>query len=520
MGSGDVTGVEVSLPQMGYTSGPHGVKKTLREQYPSSFLVVGAHTDCIAGAGVDPQRSAVLIDMLIVAMGIPGSVQRYEEVLRFFKAVIVKRMVGGILALLFDEPEAVPVAKLHEQRLRDERRVAPATAAKRGRSSAAAAAAAEQALSITVPCSEDVRLRTGHGMSAQEAYSSNFTMLDLEQAADCHVFVRNRALRYRFFDFAIASLMEDESNDGLRKIAEQRKCVLIIDGVDTDHTLGTRAPTIKCYGCIDDAMLPLFIRSGDPIGEADVKMRDIDARVRRYFCSPCTAGTEQTPAVVLWDTVDTDELGILVLYMERLHAEACKNGVGSQHVSSFLFMKEHRGAGTPVEEGARYLLVNPTQLRDELLQDVRARHGTNTLSTPASRIAALQLVVGAFALGGCDFVHWEERKAAFKGRLLVRAAIQYAATDSLCSDDQPPGDIDSKSTPSDRMLEALRGVCTEAAGLAKESGRNGAKHGVILRNVKKKDTCLCNAAWAVRYWDDRKPHEDFAAKWGFHASLD
>ena len=477
---------------MGYKSGPAGVKEYLKSAYGSSFARAPSHASIVTSTGT--RMSAALVDFMIIMMGAPASCAAYTAFLNFAKRVICSRMQCTVLALLIDEPDAVPGAKKAEQDARD----ASQQLSKKARLDGA----------LCVVRSADLDKH-----ATPVACTADFDSHAVQACTDCIALVRNRQTRYRFIDHLFDALLADQSNDGILHHAKQVGCTLLIDGMDVRGARRPasepRQPDIVCT----DHLLAAQLRRTTAVGESDMKMVHVDRALRRRVVETSSNGS---PWLIMWDSTDTDEIGIAMLYVESLQNDAVASLADC--ATTLLTMRE-RGGGAPNTRYERppstYLVVDPACLVDCIIDDVLARrcHGTesNWLCGTAGRLYAVRTMVAAFALAGCDFV--EKTNAAFKGNVLTQAAIARLASLDMPVCFVAPVD-GGESTPPPPLLEELRAICEHASCITESTAnRYRLQHSSCLSNVELPR--LQHAAWAVRYWECCKPPEGCTKNWGF-----
>ena len=110
---------------MGLSSGPHGAKALLVDKFADAFQNVKCLKDVRELVGVRRSQTLAVLDGNVMMNAIPASVDSF----RGYVTILANQLNDAVQAaahvvVVFDEPEAMTVAKRNEQRRRDEVRQA------------------------------------------------------------------------------------------------------------------------------------------------------------------------------------------------------------------------------------------------------------------------------------------------------------------------------------------------------------------------------------------------------------
>jgi hypothetical protein len=353
---------------MGLGGGPNGAKAVFLDKFAGAFKTVKHLDDVRTLVGVSRAQTLVVLDGNVMMNAIPKEVDTFRGYVR----VLSHQLNGAIEAaahvvVVFDEPNAMTVAKAYEQSRRDQRRQAK------------------------VPlCSEDLVATL-----FDDDYHTNDLLAD---GCNAKLLMEFRKARPRFFDAVCAELLRkfraEMTGDGAWS--------LTFDGVDRrggERGIGVaRIPGILST---DDAFWQPLLARTEPIGEGDLKLTDVTQRVHD------ASRVEGTPVhgvlLNLVTTIDTDSFVIELLQQNRRERRAEE---ADRDELTILCLKERarkRKDGDDLVTDAHYTCCDMQAFHELILNYV---YGTQHLSEEmkAQQPAALALLAASLAFCGCDFV--------------------------------------------------------------------------------------------------------------------
>lgn len=368
----------------GLKSGEHGVKNLLKTRCPRAFRrydSLQAARDGVLPDGA-PQnmsrraRTAVLVDGNVCLHGVPESVGTMEA----FTAIVYGYVrdalrAGSLVVVVLDEPEHMTFAKREEQNRRDAQR---------------------RAREIT--CSDDM---------AAVGLQEDFTREQLDALDDVFVLCANRRCRQRLFDEVMLRVF-----DRARKVidqwdvAEHGTTSLLIDGLDARGCeRGVGEARLPAMVGNDDAVRAAFARTA-PIGEGDMKLQDVETRLRRLVSTP-HSGYERY-CLCITSTVDTDTFmaGTIDVAKRRvapfegaLHALFCMREPATKRDREF-----------DADARATFLACDVALLEGMLQEHVWSR--STPTPTAQQMLHAILAFASASALCGCDFTSHTGQKGS------------------------------------------------------------------------------------------------------------
>ena len=475
---------------MGLTSGPHGAKQALRDRYRECFRAVPTLADARIGAHIDHAHAVCLLDGNVLIMGMSFASTLEQFVSGFCASCRAALVSAATVVVVFDEPEYVTAAKLESQRRRDTGGRAKSEGTTTGTASP------------PVACKTDA-----------------FGAADLHGADDVRPYLTSRKSRYRFIDEVVRCAFKRLRCDVARWAGSgERHASLAVHRVDAAGATRPFGEPRRVEVMATDDALAKALSGGDPIGEGDLKMIEISARV--HAAAKRVAGTaqvEDAPLVaarlVLHATIDTDALVLCCVHfeaMERARSHAGTVVVGPPTVRDVIAFRE-RAATTAAARDKRkaaclddalgndayYLLCDVASLaramRVDCFGDPRM---SNALAPTVEERERLYIALACVAAcAGCDFHivpgFWFDvgLQAAF--RLLRCPDVPLRALDGL-----------RLSTTTDNALAAGGAVVAllreTAVGLdGTPRGRQAAEK---VRKAIDEPTSANRALWTASYW--------------------
>jgi len=312
---------------MGLGSGERGAKRVCMRLHEAAFSrheQLGSYL-----SQSDAARVAIVRDGNVMLMGLPKSVQTFEEIVCFVESSILRALEKArVLVITFDNPLHVPDTKSATQSKRD------------------SVSKSDQRMQLAV---EEFLTQFPDGASAQK----------MNGVLNCHLLIKSRRTRYVLFDAIMKDVVRRVQKWNVQEDAHGM--ALLIEGIDLRGAHRPLDPqSIIEKRMVTHAMInrSAFDHMGwdvptlmSNIGEADLKLRSY----ARAFCQH-----PQLYDVVLLETIDTDIMPIMMLEMchndaslrHLLSLRPCENG-SSSHNSSIQSLRSLFFAGQEVEEAPK-----------------------------------------------------------------------------------------------------------------------------------------------------------------------
>lgn len=428
---------------MGLKSAPHGVKADLCAREPSAFREYDTLLNARRGVGTSRAETFVAVDGNVLFRAVPMSCRTLDEYVHFLqRAVLAALGAGRYVAIVFDEPGALTSAKSDEQRRRDARSGGGAVTA---------------SADIDVP--------------RDDSYST----AQLEACANLHPLIDNRGTRGRLFDELARRLVACvDAQMQQWATAGHDPGAVAFDGVDEEGAArprnAPRRPTTVVPASNSVDLKPILDRPR-PIGEGDLKLRDIESRL---------VDSELDVKLLMISTIDTDSIALGLL-------QASQRAVlqPQSPLCALLCMRE-RASRTDGSAGY-YRCADLSLLRTSLLK--RVTGATPDAHTSARAIA---LVVAGWAASGCDFVE-------IKG---MRANVALDAVSALVLENP------QFLLAADAMLNGDESAMSNAHNAVKQILNRSAAILNATPRLRKSAAAISNAdhdavrrvAWTTAYW--------------------
>lgn len=441
---------------MGLPSGPNSLKRYACERHAQACGRFESIDHAIGNICTSSKQACVVKDGNVMLMGMPTSINTVDEAVDYVSRQILRLVDFADVAIVcFDEPDAVPDAKLEIQRERDVK------------------SKVDQQVDSTIPSSD--------------AYDTK----QLENASSIRLLIKQRATRYRAFDELMMRVVQHVFTSLPDGSTEDAPCVAV-DGIDprgaSRPSHEPRTPEMFCTRPdLSDAVLQ---RRTCSIGEADLKLQQV-------ACSLLQTN-ESASTVAIMDTVDTDSIPISLLCtdVQSRNAYICmrERGVyaGSKRVANSA-LATFETTNSTASSAAGVLLISPFRLGRSLLEDVVTEE---QLSCGETVNKLLFFAACAWAVSGCDFVQPEIGHT----NALTVACLQFVKVDVQRVVDAVAAGFsewDSKGPLGGAygsLISLLRDVCRIAA--MQMNQRLKARR--LLQNVE--DRRLARSVWTAFYW--------------------
>ena len=159
-----------------------GVKAQLRSRFPRAFKNFDSLADARNAASARREQTIAVVDGNVLVMAVPQGARTYDAFVAVLMSSLKQAIATALITVVvFDEPEFLTKAKIHEQIKRDHSRA-----------------------STSVACSHDLLC---------VPTTDDYQRSDIDSAADVQAIVRNRPSRQRFVD--------EVSMDVLGKLSSQ-----------------------------------------------------------------------------------------------------------------------------------------------------------------------------------------------------------------------------------------------------------------------------------------------------------
>ncbi len=441
----------VGRSAMGLASGDNGVKSILKSRYAQASVTCASITDAIKCTNTPREKAVIVIDGNVLLMQVPqhaASFSAYNGIVA--NAIRVAMANAKIVVVVFDEPSCMTQAKAEEQRRRDAART-----------------------KVSVQFSADI---TPHPTT--DAY----TLKELHATSDCHVIVRCRPARQRFFDQVAREVLATLKRS-INKWAEGgAESVVLFDGLDplgADRPIGqAREPQI--FGS-DPEVAALFQREHD-IGEGDLKLLWVEQRVETLVRKG-----KLDVDLNITSTIDTDTLAISLLDEAKRGCDEEERGIKSM----LAFRERAQKRDWDDDAKATYWCLDVAMLHHLVQMDMWSL--SKNEPTPLESRCGMALMTCGWALAGSDFV----RQPGFN------ASMVFDALPGMIKASPNLVELMAHSWSDDRddakkVLPALRRLLLLCA--ANYAEKKGARKATVegLRNSE--CDVLLRGAWTVAYW--------------------
>ena len=358
---------------MGLKSGDHGAKTFFKKDFADAFQSLRKLTDVRTLVGVQRSQTLAVLDGNVMMNAMPKTADTFRAYVSIVTAQLEEAcQAAAHVVVVFDEPDAMTMAKRSEQRRRDQLRQA------------------------RVPlCSEEL---------VATITDDNFSTNDLN-ADGCNVkmLMEFRKARPRFYDAVFMAAL-----NRFRAAMEGGAWSLTLDGIDgRGAERGFGMPRHAGIVSSDEGFWAALLNREAPIGEGDLKLTDVTQRVHD------AARREGTPVhgvlLNLVVTVDTDSFVIELLQQNRRERRVEED---DKNELTVLCLREpsRKRAGDDFVTDAHYLCCDMQVFHAKILEYI---YGTRHLSKQVvdQQPAALALLAMALACCGCDFVEIKGMRA-------------------------------------------------------------------------------------------------------------
>jgi hypothetical protein len=291
---------------MGLKGGPNGAKAVFRDRFASAHCGHPKLAEVRLAHGRRRNETLLVVDGNVLMMGIPAAIDTFDG----YVGVIATQLGAAVSAaahvvVVFDEPEHLTKAKQQEQRKRDAQRS--------GRTPVSSSDLS------ACPTTDDYDLAMLKGVRIEDApegaavvYTEGYKRYAVPPA-NTKLLMNHRAARARFHDAVCVAALEylQRNMDG------NGAWSLSFDGVD-GRGAGRPTGTPRELGVLSsdpDLWGPLLARD-DPIGEGDMKLTDVTAKVHARAVAEPDGALGMVSLNLLW-TIDTDSLLIELMQQAR-----------------------------------------------------------------------------------------------------------------------------------------------------------------------------------------------------------
>lgn len=436
------------------------------------------------GIGVCREQTVAVLDGNVAMMNVPSFVDTFKA----YKDFLIQQLQIVINAakhvvVVFDEPENITAAKREEQNARDARRTSK------------------------VPiCSDDLVLcpvNDEYDRAALEDPGLNTKLL-----------MDHRKARARFFD----AVCVDVSNYFISNMPSVEGWSLTFDGIDGRGVERSRTASRVPGIVASHAVWEEILARENPIGEGDLKLPDVCARVTKW-----RRANEREPKEVcnivlfLLQTIDTDSFAIEAIAQSRREQEAHTHNDGDASETVLLCLREPArkrkaddGGSNNQSTKAYFRCIDIESFHTAILRHLFLSPLTVSFER---RRAAILLFAVSVALCGCDFVE----VAGLRCDLMLSAVRDVVrSSPEILTEAFAPYSGDAKTTV--LFANALTTVVDAyVADLTHESAAHMQRRRSQASNIQEMQ--LLRGAWLAGYWSGTEFKD--CHEWGFaHTAKD
>ena len=443
-------------------SGDAGAKAQLRQHCARAFRQYDSLLEARKGVGATREQTAVLIDMNVVMMSVPTSVQTLAAFVKIVWSFVEWAVgTGWLTVLVFDEPHVMTNAKRLEQARRDAMRTAN-----------------------TVVCSEDID---------PFPFTDDYSEQDLETSTSVLSIRDKRPSRSRMYDEVakrIFAMVCEKAAKWNQSGKPEHRTVVILDGVDIR---GCNRPyfasrNVEMIGN-DDAIVNAFHRQ-TPIGEGDIKLQWLENRIRELAV---VGGVLHGTNLVMTSTIDTDSLMIASLAVSKrrlnpfgasVHTVLCMRNPSSKA------SRGGSGSDDDKPKSASYLVVDVAMLEACILEHI---YGKATTVSAEQALNTMLALAASAALSGCDFCSLEgSRFDHFFNSIHSFAKTEPLALESFSNI------LSTDENTVKRTSFGLTRLCYNASYYMEQKGKRYERQAKSVSEVD--DDTLRRALWTSAYW--------------------
>jgi hypothetical protein len=454
---------------MGLKGGASGVKAVLKDAVPSAFRKYDCLTDLRRDVYTTRDKCAIALDGNVLMMAVPTTITTFDQYCRVVYGYVRDAVsAGGLVVIVFDEPDFVSKAKQCEQQKRD------------------------SAYAKKKVCFSDDQTTN---YPSTDAYDLGL----LRSLPNVHVLKENRATRMRFYDEVvryvyerIQAQMESWSSSG------HNAGNLLVDGADPRGGLRPNGEKriAQVYGTCNELALELGSRP-QGIGEGDLKLQDVTDKIRKAHNTPSSQLSRFT--LVVQVTIDTDCIPISLTSKAKQRAAGDSEFESGGGVHCVLAMRERRSGN----DRSSYTSVDVSLLESNLQRLLWGQ----PRKTPSDlqMAGAICLLVAGMICSGCDFVN-------LKG---ARFDHFFSSLPGLVRLNPEMGEFlyreaESRDVPSQLAIQTVRSLCACAATFMHQLPRYKKQAGLV-KNTD--DLTIKRVLWTLTYWKAAEPAA--TENWGF-----
>ena len=350
---------------MGLAGGPTGPKAVFRDKFTGSFCKFEKLKNLTSTLGIERRQVLVVVDGNVLAMGAPSSITTFSGFVTYFSMQISGAIeAGSHVVVVWDEPNSVTKAKKEEQSARDARRAAV----------------------VPVTSSDMQRAPQTDDYTTSDLLDPDLNIRDV---------IGCRASRARFHDQLCVATMRY-----VRTHITPGEWSLTFDGVDgrgADRPLGVKREA-GVLSSDPQFWEPLLSRV-TPIGEGDLKLSDVPARVHQKKLERSGSPVDDVTTNLLW-TIDTDSIPIELINQARRAGREDEEDADEHTFLCFREPTRKRRDEEPTP--AHFLCCDMAALYGDVMTYMYGSKYYQRL--PGERMMATALLAAGLAACGCDFV--------------------------------------------------------------------------------------------------------------------
>jgi hypothetical protein len=442
---------------MGLRSAKHGVKSELKARFPSAFKEFANLAEARDASQAVRKDTVSLLDGNVLMMSVPQGASTLDAYVAILTSNLKRAIATSFLTVVvFDEPDFMTEAKIQEQMKRD----------------------ANRASNTAVICSSDI--------VPQHPVNDDYDKEYLQQAQGVNLLVQNRATRHRFFDEVSRTVMEKLTSQIERwNNSGFEGGHVVFDGVDSrgaDRPKGEKRVIGMVGSC---ERIVSMLKRDTPIGEGDLKLAQLGRRVR--FLSETNEQDFESIKLSLCTTIDTDSFAIELIEEAKRDVDKKK-----KPFNSLLCMRERaRKRGMDDDKESVYLCCDVSLLHALLQRHIWGPHRSPTQSDSQ---AAMTLLVGGWALCGCDFTELKGMRSD-----LVFDAIPVVAKTAPQAIEAAKFAWTGNRDDVFKLDMPIRALSMHCASLLSELPR--VKKNVVPSIRNPDDWIVRRTAWVMSYWN-------------------
>jgi len=456
---------------MGLSGGPNGAKAVFRERFGRAFVTTQSLKEVRELTELPRESALAVLDGNVMMSAVPTSVDTFGGYVAVLSHQIrAANEAAAHVVVVFDEPQAMTIAKREEQQRRDTQRKP-----------------------LEPVCSDDlVAGITNDDFTTEMLHSEGF---------NAKILMGHRSARSRFFDAICVALLRQFVVRGAHKSGS-----LTFDGIDArgaERELGARRDA-GVFSSHQSFWGELLAREA-PIGEGDLKLTDVTQRVHdaAQRAESLVAGVVLNLVV----TIDTDSFAIELLQQNRRTRRTADDEEDERTIICFKERSLKRKGDDFVTAG-HYLCCDVHVLHEAVLEYF---YGTRSLSKEieAQQPAAMALLAAALACCGCDFVKIDGMRVDLV-LPIVRDIVRNHRDELMMMQHVLSGDHDWVVR---RAVPTIKFLISEFADAIINMPRMQRAHASVKGHCSAQ---VLRALWTCSYWHQKEFKN--CIDWGFAAA--